>query len=256
MITRPTNSIGEEVLSMPEETTVPDTQPTELSILFNQIWSSIAHQHNNGSTTAPEYLSHGGVWSRPSDSGLESIVRVSVNGVLTDKQIFWTDGIGASSPFGYIHSVVADGDTLNNLVDGGLHRYTSGALNRPTDISAGVLLVFRVKVATGEVAPISQIIFGDNGNVAVRYREPTTQIWSDWASPSGGGEDFTDDIEILATAISDLQTSVTSLQGEATAKWVILNDVQSYQTNTVKPFITSTEAAFDDIAAALAAILA
>lgn len=253
-ITRPVNSEGKEVLSMPEETTVPDTQPTELSVLFNQIWSSIAHQHNNGSTTAPEYLSHGGVWSRPFDNGLESLVRISVDGVLTDKRVFWTDGEGVSLPFGYTQCTIVT-ESLNDIINGGIHRFSSEALNRPTDVSAGVLLVFKGKVATGQTPPITQVIFGDNGNVAVRYRNPTTQVWTDWTSPSGG-EDVTEDLEVLAQSITALENSVSGLQSEATAKWVILNEVQAFQTNTVKPFITSTEVAFDDIAAALAAILA
>lgn len=253
-ITRPTNSQGDEVLFMPEETTIPDTQPTDLSILFNQIWSSIAHQHNNGSTTAPDYLSHGGVWSRPTTDGLESLVRVSVDGVLQDMPVFVSDGIGTSSPFGYVLQTITT-QSINDYVSGGVFRYADSTLNRPTSISTGTLLVFRGKVATGQNPPITQVVFGDNGNVAVRYRDTTALTWGEWTSPSGG-EDVSDDLEILAQNITALENSVSSLEAQATAKWETLNRVEAYQTNTVTPFIASTETAFADIAAALAAILA
>lgn len=251
---RPTNSQGQEVLSMPEETTIPDTQPTELSILFNQIWTSIAHQHNDGSTTAPSYLSHGGVWSRPTDDGLESLVRVSADGVLQDMPIFVSDGIGISSSFGYVLQTITT-QSINDYVTGGVFRYTSESLNRPTDISTGTLLVFRGKVATGQNPPITQVIFGDNGNVAVRYRDTTALAWGEWTTPSSG-EDVTDDLEVLAQSITAVENAVSSLEAQATAKWETLNRVEAYQVNTVKPFIADTAQAFDDIAAALAAILA
>jgi len=61
-----------------------------------------------------------------------------------------------------------------------------------------------------------------------------------------------DQLADLEERISDNETDIETLQGEATAKWVILNNVQAYQTGTVTPFIAATTPRLTAIESSLA----
>lgn len=183
MITRPTNKAGQEVLSMPTEKSPPETQPDNLSLLFNAIWDSITHLHNNGTITAPAYLKAGGLWACPERTGTKTLVRASAT---NDLKLFYNDENGVEFPFGYTAQLIVAPSDLNQLRSEGLYRFTNTASNVPVEANSGFLWVMRTPTGT-----YTQLILSDASMILTRTATTQNSIvtWGAWKAISGGTDD-------------------------------------------------------------------
>ena len=175
---------------MPEGPNAPDTAPTNLAILFNQIWKSLGHFHNDGSPEPPAYLEESGVWARPFDSGLQTLQRVQKGDNLTDYELWWADKNGISLAVGYARALPNEIATLDSLTTPGFYVYAPPVQNAPSGLPHGNVWV--QKNNWGEVDYFYQLVFGDVGAMAMRTGSYNSQLmleWKDWVrfSSTGGG---------------------------------------------------------------------
>jgi len=74
--------------------------------------------------------------------------------------------------------------------------------------------------------------------------------------PASAGDVTSAQLQAVINRVTVNETSITNLQGEAAAKWVILNNVQAYQLGTVAPFIVTTNTRLDALEAVAAQVAA
>ena len=190
-ITRPTNSQNVQVLGMPEGPSAPDTKPTELAKLFNEIWGALAHFHEDGTQEPPPYLGIGGVWARPYDNGRQTLQRVAGSGQnpLADVELWWNNNAGVAFPIGFARDLPLELTDLDNLLTVGLYWYATPIMNAPSGIPHGNIWV--QKNVRGGQDYYYQIVYGDNASLAVRrgtYNNELQLVWQDWGRISFAGQ--------------------------------------------------------------------
>lgn len=177
-ITRPVNSSGTETIQMPQMSNLPDTSPIQMSIWLNRCFMSLAHMHNNGSQTAPEYIGEGGTWARPLLDGTQALVRQGN----TDQELWYTDANGLCLPFGYTKAM-EDASDLNSLVKEGMYHFTTATTNIPAGFTGGTVWVQRSRrSATSTVH--NQLIISDSAVMCYRTGFSGGTVaslsWGDW----------------------------------------------------------------------------
>ena len=183
MPNRPTNSNGQEVLSMPIGPTPPDSKPVPLAALFNDIWNSQAHLHNNGTQEPPAYLKEGGIWARPYDGGRQILQRIAGTGQeqYADVEIWWEKDGKVSFPIGNGRSLPLETVDLNDLKEAGLYRLRDGLLNAPEGISFGNIWV--QKTDRSGVDTCCQLVMSDT-SISMRNGALNAGIfeWASWTT--------------------------------------------------------------------------